>query len=99
MKVTDLFEAVQLDLAAIAAELKKAASIESVDVKRKSLHVKTKKGDAATFNEHGEALYAWVQGQKNDIDVGAIGSSAKDILQFLKGINTKWYKEYEHFDS
>lgn len=90
----------KLDLLALADELRRASkTIESADVDGSSLDVRTARGDVVRFNAHDGKLYALVQGQKNDIDVGEIGSTSYDVLHFLRGLKKSWYREYdEHFD-
>ena len=97
----NVYESTDVDLQAIVDELKKSARINAAHVSRheRAVEVETKKGDLVSFKLYNGKLYAWVQGQKNDIDCGDIGSTAKDILDFLRGINKSWYREYdEHFN-
>lgn len=97
----NVYESTGVDLQAIVDELKKSARINAAHVSRheRAVEVETKKGDFASFKLYNGKLYAWVQGQKNDIDCGDIGSTARDILDFLSGINKSWYREYdEHFN-
>lgn len=100
MKAAELFEAKApakpaVNLQAIADELNKNKTIDEADVLKDGLEVATRKGDTVTFHLNGGKFFAWVQGQKKDIDCGDIGDSAADILLFLKGINKSWYREHD----
>jgi hypothetical protein len=86
-------------LSVIANELKQSSTIESAKLSRDGIEVQTSNGDLVTFNMSTGKLFAWVQGQKNDIDCGDIGSTADDVLSFLSGIDLDWYREHdEHFE-
>jgi hypothetical protein len=76
--------------------LKGRSSIESVKPQGKdSVDVHTKRGDIVRFTWESSAWRAVVQGQKDDIYCGDIGSSAKDVVSFLGGINKAWYEEHD----
>jgi hypothetical protein len=88
-----------VDLEAMCATLKKHRMVDSADVYASddAIDVTTKKGDVVRFtlNKTKGQFYASVQGQKHDIDIGDIGETTTDMLEFMAGLNKNWYREYD----
>lgn len=72
--------------------------VDLADREDYDVHIDTKGGDKITIrhNPKDGQWYAFVQGQKRDIECGQVGKNPDQVLDFVKALNEEgeeWYKE------